>query len=120
MWLPPDGQTANATAPAMAANTFSGGVVVVPAPGAGRRLRLWAAVLYDANTADAVSKCFVVLRETGGFVGMARLSGIFGAGPLVLPGGIGFPSNVAMDAVFMANAANPTLGVEVYYTLEDV
>jgi hypothetical protein len=122
MYTPPDaltsglkGITTNAVANVLNTDT------VVAAPGAGKRLRIWAASLM-VNTASG-GDYFTLLRDSSGnawTIAVIGLSDEMRTAERLFPGGILLQENRPLEVHHRCTAASQTFYVVALYTIEDV
>lgn len=121
---PPDLLFAESVCPAVAANTVTAFQVLVAAPPAGQRVRLWIVGTYlNATLPAAPANWFADFIFNAPASRFARVSGSgFSQQEWTFPGGYADRNGDArpVDVRFMANAANPALTAVAYYTIEDV
>ena len=96
-----------------APNTPTNGIIV-PAPGAGRRLRLWIFLAHPDVSAQAVANWWVDILNTAitaSFCGLSS-AGFESPAPLVFPGGLAMAPNDGLR--WRVSSALASLGVTIY------
>jgi hypothetical protein len=124
-FTPPDLQTLISTVSTnAAANTVNAGIGLVPAPGAGRRIRLWAVRLaLNGSTAAVPASVYARAVVRLGAKVPAVLAVAEDGAPAdqqTFPGGLAGADNAALTYDNNATAVTVPIAVVAYYTEEDV
>lgn len=114
---PANQQFSTADMPLVAANTLSAPQLVVAAPGAGFRLRVWAWRAAFFNTNQLPLRTYYRLQDGAG-ARLADQSAVGFEGKYEQLPGVACPTNQSVKAVLMCNIASTGVVVGVYWTVE--
>jgi hypothetical protein len=120
VWLPPDLQVLNLGIICGAANVVTQHLLLV-APGAGLRYRLWMEQVGPNLTTQVPGQWQFDVSDNPTTIGFGRIARTgFNSGNNEWPGGAAIPANTALGGVSQSTLAALSLGITIGYTIEDI